>query len=127
MAPIEAVQAGPKLGSFSPAIKVNGLVYTSGFIGVDLSAMKLVDGTTKDQTVQALKLISGVLEAAGTCLKNTAKVTVYLTSEDDYELFNRGFDEVVTWDPKPARSTVFVKSLLYGASVEIEVVAAQDS
>lgn len=54
MAPTEAVQAGPKLGSFSPAIKVNGLVYTSGFIGVDLSAMKLVDGTTKDQTVMHL-------------------------------------------------------------------------
>ncbi|KAH6949703.1 endoribonuclease L-PSP [Ilyonectria sp. MPI-CAGE-AT-0026] len=127
MAPLDAIQLGPSVGSYSPAIKYNGLVFSSGCIGIDLKTMKLIDGTTKDRTIQALKIISAVLQQAGTNLQNVIKVNVYLTSLENYELFNEGFDEVITWDIKPTRTTVVVQALPFGADVEIEVVAAQTS
>lgn len=51
--------------------------------------------------LQALKLISAALEKAGTSLQNAIKVTVYLTSLENYGLMNEVYDEIFTWDPKP--------------------------
>ena len=56
-----------------------------------------------DKQKQALNNISAVLEAAGSGLKNVVKFNVFLRTMDDFALMNEGWDELITWDPKPVR------------------------
>ncbi|KAK1757289.1 putative letm1-like protein [Echria macrotheca] len=104
MAPIEGIfsEKAPKpLPQFSQAVKYNGMVYCSGNIGLDPVSWKVVDGTVKDRTRQALTNISAILEQAGSSLRNVVKMNIFLTNMDNFAAMNEGYDEFFTWDPKP--------------------------
>jgi 2-iminobutanoate/2-iminopropanoate deaminase len=50
-----------------------------------------------------LRNLEAVLEAAGSSLKNFVKVNVFLTTMADFATMNEGYDEIITWEPKPVR------------------------
>lgn len=65
---IQTSSAPKALGPYSQAVKVNGLIFTSGQLGINPETGELADGTTK-QAEQAFKNIAAVLAEAGSGLE----------------------------------------------------------
>ena len=130
MAQIEAIhttRAPEPLPQFSQAVKLNGMLYCSGNIGIAPSTSKLVGGTVKDRTRQALRNLSAILETGGSGLKNVVKMNIYLTTMDNFAQMNEAYDEFFTWETKPCRTCVAVYQLPFGTDVEIECIASVDN
>lgn len=115
-------RAPKAVGPYSLAIQTEGLVFTSGQIGVDPATGLLVEGGIRDQTRQVMENLKCVLEAAGSDLSRVVKATVFLADINEFSEFNQVYGPYFTSDP-PARSTFQVSALPLGAGVEIEVIA----
>lgn len=114
------------VGPYSPAVETGdsagSLVYFSGQIPIDSKTGKIVEGDVKVQTLQCLKNLSAVLEAAGVSSDDVVKTTVYLTDMKDYAVVNEVYGEYFK-APYPARTAIAVCALPLGCNVEIEVIA----
>ncbi|XP_037041232.1 rutC family protein UK114-like isoform X2 [Bradysia coprophila] len=106
----------------SQAIVVDRTVYVSGCVGTDKNTMKMVEGGVVPETVQVLKNLVAVLEAAGSSVENVVKTTVFLENMGDFSLVNEEYGKVFSKD-FPARTCVQVAKLPVNAKVEIEAVA----
>ncbi|KAL1861242.1 hypothetical protein Plec18170_001757 [Paecilomyces lecythidis] len=108
----------------SQAIISNGVVYTSGSLGLDPKTGKFVDGDTSDRTVQALRNLEQILSSAGSDLGKVLKVTIFISSMDHYAKVNEGYEKVFGHLVKPCRTCVAVAKLPLDAEVEIELIAS---
>ena len=115
-------EAPEAVGPYSQAVKVNGLLFCSGQVGLDAGTGELVDGSVADQTDRAMQNLQAVLRQAGSSFDDVIKVTAYLTNMDDFAEFNAAYAQYFTNDP-PARATVGVDALPKGARVEVECIA----
>src|SRR5512134_2710361 len=115
--------APPALGPYSQAIVTGNLVFTAGQLGGDPRSGQLPEGI-EAQTLQALRNIASVLEAAGAGWKDVVKTTVFLADMADFAAFNAVYAEVLE-EPFPARSTVEAAALPKGARIEIDAVAVR--
>jgi 2-iminobutanoate/2-iminopropanoate deaminase len=113
--------APPALGPYSQAIVTGNLVFTAGQLGGDPRSGQLPEGI-EAQTLQALRNIASVLEAAGAGWKDVVKTTVFLADMSDFAAFNAVYAEVLE-EPFPARSTVEAAALPKGARIEIDAIA----
>ena len=109
------------LAPYSPGIRWDKLVFTSGQIGIEPGTGKLVPGGVEAETRQALRNLSAILEAAGSSLAQVLKVTVYVKNIEDYGLVNQVYAEFFTEEP-PARAIV-QGALPSGALVEVDAIA----
>ena len=109
---------------FSPGVVSNGLLFVSGTLGTDPQTGKLVAGGIEAETTQLIQNIKTVLEDAGTTLNDVVSVTVYLSNMDDFPKMNAVYKTFFTEGAYPARTTVGVAKLVYGAAVEITMTAA---
>ena len=121
METIHSDNAPAALGPYSQAMRVQGLVYTSGQIGIDPAAGKITANTVDGQAEQVCKNLSAVLAAAGTDLTRVVKTTCFLADMADFAAFNDVYARFFTG--KPARSCVAAKALPAGALCEIEIIA----
>ena len=119
---VTAPGAPRAIGPYSQAVVAGDLVFASGQTPLDPATGELVGGDVAVQTRRVLDNLEAVLGAAGTDLHHAVKVTVYLTSMDDFAAMNEVYAGRFG-DPPPARSTVAVRALPRGARVEIDVVA----
>ncbi|HKZ17088.1 MAG TPA: RidA family protein [Geobacteraceae bacterium] len=110
------------IGPYSQGVKAGGFVFFSGQIPLDPVTGQLKGADIAEQTEQVMENIAGLLDAVGLDFGDVVKSTIYLTDLAGFatvnEIYGRRFP-----DNPPARSTVEVKSLPRGASVEIEVIA----
>ncbi|WP_455949010.1 RidA family protein [Helicobacter pullorum] len=113
-------QAPQAIGPYSQAICVNGMVYTSGQIGLTPSG-EMVQGI-EAQTRQVLENLKAILKNAGSGFDKVVKTTIFLSNMDNFGIVNGIYAEFFG-EHKPARSTVAVKSLPKEALVEIECIA----
>ncbi|CAM2843060.1 RidA family protein [Helicobacter burdigaliensis] len=113
-------QAPKAIGPYSQAIKVDGMIYTSGQIGLNANG-ELQEGI-EAQTRQVLNNLSEVLKAGGSSLDKVIKTTIFLSNIEDFNLVNEIYAEFFG-SHKPARSTLAVKTLPKNALVEIECIA----
>ena len=121
----ETVQAGeaPKaIGPYAQAIKANGFVYTAGQIAIRPDSGEMVDGGIAAQTRQVFANLTAVLKAAGTSMEQVVKATVFLRHMADFAAMNEVYAEHLG-KAAPARSTVAVAELPWGALVEIDLIA----
>lgn len=120
---VYTMNAPAPIGPFSQAIKAQGtFLYVSGNIGI-LNGV-LVSGDVKGQTRQALDNINAVLSEAGYSFADVVKVNVFLTNMDDFGAMNEVYATYFS-KPEPARTTVQVGRLPFGAIVEIELTAVK--
>ena len=119
---ISTTKAPSAIGSYSQAIQVGNIVYTSGQIPINPTTGVFVEGGIKEQTRQSLLNVKAILEEAGLTMANVVKTTVFMADMNDFADMNAVYAEFFT-EPYPARSAVAVKTLPKGALVEIEVVA----
>lgn len=110
------------IGPYVQGIKVGEFVYPAGQLGVDPLSGKLVADTIKEQTKQAIKNLSAVLEEAGSSLDHVVKTTCYLSTMENFQGFNEVYEEGFNGH-KPARTCFAVQELPLKALCEIEVVA----
>jgi 2-iminobutanoate/2-iminopropanoate deaminase len=110
------------VGPYSQAVSAGGFVFCSGQVALDPDGGELLAGSIADETRQALKNLSAVLDAAGSSPTNVVKVTAYLTDMGDFVEFNEAYADFFGGEP-PARATVGVSALPKGARVEVECIA----
>ena len=112
------------IGPYSQAVKVNGMVFTSGQIALDPETGAVVEGGIKEQTTRICENLKAVLAAAGSSLEKVVKTTCFLADMADFAAFNEVYGGYFTG--KPARSCVAVKTLPKNVLAEIEVIALCD-
>ncbi len=120
---ISTASAPAALGPYSQVLKAGGFVWCSGQIPIDPATNTITAQTIEEQTRQAITNLKGVLEAAGTSLKNVVKTTVFIKDMNDFAALNKVYAEMFG-ETKPARSCVEVARLPKDVKVEIECVAA---
>jgi 2-iminobutanoate/2-iminopropanoate deaminase len=118
---ITSPELPPPVGPFSQAIRVDGLLYLSGQVGLDPVTGKLVEGGVAAQTERVMRNLQAVLEAAGKSFDDVVRAGVYLTNMGDFATMNQVYAKHFT-QPYPARTTIAVVALPLGASVEIDLV-----
>lgn len=109
------------IGPYSQAVKVNGLLYTSGQIALKLNG-EMVENDIKKQTRQIFSNIRAILEDNESLMNNIIKVNIFLTDMNDFGIVNVIMAEVFG-DHKPVRSTIAVKGLPKNAMIEMDVIA----
>ncbi|MBO4429215.1 MAG: RidA family protein [Clostridia bacterium] len=109
------------IGPYSQAVKVGGLVFTSGQIAIVPSTGTVEATTIEDQAEQVCQNLCAVLKAAGTSIDKAVKTVCFLADMGDFAAFNAVYGKYFT--SKPARSCVAVKTLPKNVLVEVEVIA----
>jgi 2-iminobutanoate/2-iminopropanoate deaminase len=106
---------------YNQAIVAGELVFAAGQIGLTPDG-QLVEGGIAEQTEQAMRNLTAILEEAGSGIDRLVKTTVFLTDLGNFAGMNEAYARHVG-DRPPARSTVEVAGLPSGALVEIEAIA----
>ena len=107
--------------AFSEAVRVGGLLFLSGQIGLDASG-KLAPGGIVAETRQTMANMAAVLERHGSSLDRVVKVTVMMADMQEWAAMNAEYVKSFTRN-LPARSAFGVRGLAMGARVEIECIA----
>ena len=115
-------EAPEAIGPYSQAIQIDGWVFASGQIPINPDTGEVVAGPIERQTEQVLKNMAAVLSAAGSDLVHVVKTTVYLSSTDDFGVFNKTYASFFN-RPYPARATVEVAALPKDVLLEIDAIA----
>lgn len=117
-----ATEQAPKaIGPYAQAVKVNGLVYTSGQIPLNTDG-EVAGATIDEQTNQVFENLKAVLAEANSSLNQVVKATVFIKDMNEFGALNEVYAKHFG-DHTPARSTVEVARLPKDVKVEIEVVA----
>lgn len=109
------------IGPYSQAVKVGGLLFTSGQIAINPASGNVEATTIEEQTEQICKNLSAVLSEAGTSFEKVVKTTCFLADMNDFATFNTVYGKYFV--SKPARSCVAVKTLPKNVLAEVEVIA----
>ncbi len=109
------------IGPYSQAVKINGLVFTSGQIAINPESGNVEAVTIEEQTTQVMKNLGAVLSEAGSSFEKAVKTTCFLKNMSDFAAFNEIYGKYFT--SKPARSCVAAAELPKGVLVEVEVIA----
>ena len=112
------------LGPYSQAVCAGDWVFCAGQVAIDPATGQLIEGTVEAQTRQVLDNLKAVLVAAGSSLDRVVKTTVYLADLGDFGGMNETYGEYLG-NSLPARATVEVAALPWGARVEIDAVATR--
>ena len=119
---VASPDAPAAIGPYAQAVRVGELVFCSGQIGLDPKTGDLVEGGVRAESERVLQNLAAVLEAAGSSLEAVVKVTIYLTTMDDFAALNEIYADHFG-DARPSRATVAVKALPRGACVEMDAIA----
>ena len=125
MSTIEIVtssNAPAALGPYSQATVVNGVVYSSGQIGLIPETGEFAGESAAEQAEQVLKNLQAVLAEAGTSMEKVFKTMIFLADINDFAAVNEVYASFFK-EPYPARSCVQAGALPKNAKVEIEVIA----
>jgi 2-iminobutanoate/2-iminopropanoate deaminase len=118
---ITSPEFAPPVGPYSPAVRVDGLLFISGQAGQDPITGKLVEGGVVAEAERVLRNLAAILAAAGRSFDDVIRAGVYLTNMDDFAAVNSVYARHFT-RPFPARTTVAVAGLPLGACVEIDLI-----
>ena len=122
---ISTKEAPQAIGPYSQAVVVNGLVYTSGQIGL-LPNGELVSDDVEGQAHQVMKNLFYVLESANAHFNDVIKTTIFLEDMRDFDKVNAIYAHYFG-SHKPVRSTVAVRSLPKNVKIEIDCIALAEA
>lgn len=110
-------------GCYSQGILAGGFLYVSGQLPiVPETKQKLADGSLAEQAHRVLSNIKGVVEAAGGCMNDVVKVTIYIDDMQNWGAVNDVYETFFDNEP-PARCVLEVSSLHYGFKIEADAIA----
>jgi 2-iminobutanoate/2-iminopropanoate deaminase len=109
------------LGPYSHAVVAGGFVFVAGQAPINPSTQEFELGDVESETRLELTNMSAILEAAGSNLASVVKVSIHLSSLDDFDGMNRAYVEFFPSD-YPARTTTQAV-LRSGRKIEIDCIA----
>lgn len=118
---IQTSEAPAAIGPYSQAMVANGILFTSGQIGLIPENGQVAGDSIEAQAEQCCRNIAAVLEAAGTDFAHVVKTVCFLADMKDFAAFNAVYEKYFI--SKPARSCVAVRELPRQLLCEIEAVA----
>ncbi len=118
---ISTQNAPAAIGPYCQAMAVNGMLFTSGQLGLDPATGDFAGDNVTAQADQALRNLGAILKEAGTDYDKIVKTTCFLADMGDFAAFNEVYARYIT--NTPARSCVAVKTLPKGGLVEVEAIA----
>jgi 2-iminobutanoate/2-iminopropanoate deaminase len=121
---ISTSQAPAAIGPYSQAVLAGNTLYCSGQIAIDPATGDLVDDGIVSETMQVMKNIEAVLEAANMSFSNVVKVSIFMSDMGYYTNINEVYEQYFTENP-PAREAVAVKTLPKNVNVEMSVIAVR--
>ena len=121
MIKISTDKAPKAIGPYSQAIKVNGMIYTSGQIPLDEVTGEVVGKCIEEQAEKVFENLSQILIAGKSSLDCIVKTTCFLADISDFAKFNEVYSKYIK--NCPARSCVAVKTLPKNVLCEVEVIA----
>ena len=122
---IKTNKAPAAIGTYSQAVESNGILFTSGQVGIDPKTSKMVEGGVEGQAIRVLKNIYAILSESGLDKTSIIKLNVFLKDLDDFSIVNDTFKEFFGDNEFPARTTVEVSELPLGALIEIDCIASR--
>lgn len=118
---INTDKAPQAIGTYSQAVRHQGLVFISGQIPLDPESMEIVPGGIEAQITRVFDNLSAVCTAAGGSLDDIVKLTIFLTDMGDFPQVNTIMGQYFS-EPYPARAAVEVSALPKGVSVEMDAI-----
>ncbi|GAA4399466.1 RidA family protein [Nibrella viscosa] len=116
-------QAPAPIGPYSQAIKVNGFLFVSGQVAIDVAA----SGDIQAETRKVMENIGAILQAAGLDYSNIVKASIFVKDLNNFGAINEVYGSFFTSESgaphHPARETVEVARLPRDVNVEISVIA----
>jgi 2-iminobutanoate/2-iminopropanoate deaminase len=124
---ISTSNAPAAIGPYSQAVRIGGMVFTSGQVALDPETGTIVAGGIREQTTRVLDNLTAVLAMAGLDMAHVVKTTVFLKSMADFAAMNEIYATYLAPEGvvPPARSTVEVARLPKDSLVEIELIARE--
>lgn len=105
------------LGPYSPIVRAGEWLVVSGQLGMVDGV--LVEGGVGAQLRAAIANLEALLNTEGATLKHVVKNTVFLCDMADFQEMNEVYVSLFG-ENRPARSSIGVAALPFGAVVEIE-------
>lgn len=119
---IQTPLAPSPIGPYSQARIMNGMLTVSGQIALDPETGEMQQSSLQAETLQVMKNLRHVVEAAGFTMSDIMKTTIFLTDMAYFSEVNAIYADFFT-DIFPARETVAVSALPKNARVEISCIA----
>ena len=111
------------ISHYTDAVRVDDLLFVSGFVPVDKNGNLVGGDDVVEQTRQVFRNIGEVLDMVGITFADIVKVTVYLTDIDDRPRINPVRQEIFG-QARPASTLIEISRLaIPGAKVEIDCIA----
>jgi enamine deaminase RidA (YjgF/YER057c/UK114 family) len=110
--PIIPNPSWPKSFTFSPAVRVESLVFLSGTTATDEKGRIVGAGDIVAQTRHIFAKFAAVLESVGGSLANIVETTDYVLSLDEYQKTAAVRRELFKGPPWPAATGVVVSGLV---------------
>ena len=118
---IATTNAPGAVGPYVQAVKVNGMVYCSGQLGIDPAVGKMPEGV-EAQAHCSMKNMGAILKEAGSDYSKIVKTTIFVADMNDFAKVNEIYKSYFG-EEYPARSCVQVAKLPLGGLVEVECIA----
>ena len=120
---IHTDKAPQAIGTYSQAVRHQGLVFISGQIPLVPESMQIVAGGIEAEIRQVFENLSAVCQAADGSLDDIVKLTIFLTDLGNFPQVNTIMGQYFT-APYPARAAVEVSALPKGVDVEMDAILA---
>jgi 2-iminobutanoate/2-iminopropanoate deaminase len=115
----------PRIGPYSQAVRVGGMIFTAGQPGIDPKTGAVAGADFESQARQAFANLRAVLEDAGSGLDQVVRVTCFVADPGAFSTLNALFSEYFPTSP-PVRSTPIV-ALPKGLLFSIDAIAVSRS
>ncbi len=119
---INTPNAPAPVGPYNQAVLINGTLYVSGQIPIDPSLGMVPKGDVQAHTLQVMKNLEAILNAAGMDFSNIVKTSIFLKDMHDFPKVNEIYAQFFKSN-FPARETVQVAALPLFVDVEISCIA----
>tara|TARA_B110000444_G_scaffold162328_1_gene151667 strand:- start:1538 stop:2023 length:486 start_codon:yes stop_codon:yes gene_type:complete len=120
---INTSNAPAPVGPYNQAILIDGTLYMSGQVALDVESKLMVRGTIEEETEKVMQNIMAILEEVNFTFENVIKTTIFITDMGNFSKINKSYAKFFNEATAPARETVEVSALPLEARIEISVIA----
>jgi 2-iminobutanoate/2-iminopropanoate deaminase len=92
---------------------------------MDPSSGKLIEDDIKKETLQCMKNLKAILEAADMSFEDVVKATIFVKDMNCFAAINEVYGSFFNAETAPARETVEVSNLPKFVNVEISMIAVR--
>src|SRR5437879_497422 len=116
----------PSSPLYSQGVRVGSTIYVSGMPGMEPATSQMAGATIQEQTRQALRNCTAIIEGGGGMLEDVVQVTVLLANPADFAGMNEEYVKVFAIEP-PARAVTKLGVELPNVLVSIMMTAHVES